>query len=233
MKKSIMIVEDDPVVLLGLESSLEELGYEIMTASDGIIGLHEAKKKMPDLLILDVMLPNKSGLEVCNEIRQSGINFPILLLTSKSDEFDKVKGFDCGADDYVTKPFSLLELHSRIKALLKRSSLGNESPIINPIIDIYENGNVYIDFKKLVFRKSGKAITLSVKEFQIIKFFIQHSGEVVSREMLLDNIWGYETYPTTRTVDNYILNIRKAIEDDPSKPKHIQTIHTVGYKFNC
>jgi DNA-binding response OmpR family regulator len=232
MKKKIMIIEDDPAILLGLEASLEENDYEIISASDGLIGFHEAKKKKPDLLILDVMLPSKNGMEICRELRQSGLTFPVLLLTSKTDESDKVMGFDCGADDYVTKPFSLLELQARIKALLRRSSgKEKETKELTPI-DVFEKDNIYIDFRKLILLKNGMEITLSAKEFQIIHYFIQHKGEVVTREMMLDNIWGYDSYPTTRTVDNYILNIRKAIEDDPSKPKYIQTIHTVGYKFN-
>ncbi len=230
--KKILIIEDDPAVLLGLEASLEESEYEIFTASDGMIGYQQAMKKKPDLIVLDVMLPNKNGMDICRELRQNGLTVPIIMLTSKTQEEDKLKGFECGADDYVTKPFSVLELQARIKVLLRRNS-GIDKPKIVPVdVEIFENDGLFIDFKKLNCKKNGTSINLSAKEFQIIKYFIQHKGEVISREMLLDEIWGYENFPSTRTVDNYILNIRKAIEDNPAIPKYIQTIHTVGYKFN-
>ena len=230
--KKILIIEDDPAVLLGLEASLEDTGYDILTASDGLIGFHEAKKKSPDLLILDVMLPNKNGMDICRDLRKEGMTMPILMLTSKTAESDKIQGFDCGADDYVTKPFSVLELQARIKALLRRSPASEGQKQTPKDIESYEFDSIFFDFKKLVCKKNDTAIDLSAKEFQIIKYFIQHKGEVITRDMLLDDIWGYESFPSTRTVDNYIMNIRKAIEDDPSKPKYFQTVHTVGYKFN-
>jgi len=230
--KKILIIEDDPAVLLGLEASLEDTGFEILCASDGLIGYHDAKKKNPDLIILDVMLPNKNGMDICRDLRHDGLQIPVLMLTSKTEEADKVKGFDCGADDYVTKPFSVLELQARIKALLRRASNGSQPKSIIQEIDEFEFDNFFFDFKKLVCKKNEELIDLSAKEFQIIKYFIQHKGEVITRDMLLDEIWGYESFPSTRTVDNYIMNIRKAIEDDSSKPKYFQTVHTVGYKFN-
>ena len=230
--KKIMIIGDDPSVLLGLEAALEEKDYQIITASDGLIGFHDAKKKKPDLLILDIMLPSKSGLEICRDLRKEGMTIPILMLTSKTEEADKLSGFDSGADDYVTKPFSILELHARVKALLKRSSRLEQPKFVPPEIEVFEWDYLAIDFKKLTCRKCGEMIELSAKEFLIIKYFIQHKGEVITRDMLLDDIWGYESFPSTRTVDNYILNIRKAIELDPSKPRLIQTVHTLGYKLN-
>jgi DNA-binding response OmpR family regulator len=171
------------------------------------------------------MLPKKNGQDVCKQLRAEGVNTPILMLTSKSDEMDKVLGLELGADDYMTKPFSIRELHARIKALLRRHGEGKKD------IDTIAFGNVDIDFKKQEANRKKQPLKLSAKEFEILKYFILHEGEVITRDMLLDEVWGYETFPTTRTVDNYILTIRKKIEDDPSEPKHLLTVHTAGYKF--
>lgn len=221
----ILIIEDDPAILLGLLASLEEENYEILSEEDGQKGFDSAKKSNPDLLLLDLMLPNKNGLDICRELRREGYEFPILMLTSKKDEIDKVLGFETGADDYVTKPFGIMELKMRIKALLKRTGTPKQEPAT------YEFGDITVEYKKLEAFIDGEPIGLSAKEFQILKYFIEKEGEVVSRDTLLNDIWGYDSYPTTRTVDNYMLSIRKKIEDDPSNPKHILTIHTVGYKF--
>lgn len=229
--KKIFIIEDEPAVLIGLEAALEDENYEILTASDGLIGYHEVKKKKPDLLILDLMLPSKNGYEICKDLRQDGFTLPILMLTSKTEESDKLNGFAMGADDYVTKPFSILELQARIKALLKRTA-GIEKKEAPKDIDSYEFGELFFDFKKLECAKNNYPVNLSAKEFQIIKYFIQRKGEVITRDQLLDDVWGYDNYPSTRTVDNYILNIRKVLEPDPANPKYFLTIHTVGYKLN-
>ena len=223
--KKILIVEDDPSILLGLESALEE-EYEIISASDGLIGLSMAQKKQPDLVILDVMLPNKNGFEICREIRASDKSIPILMLTSKKEETDRISGFKEGADDYVTKPFSIGELRMRIKALLRRAGFKETKET-----ESYFFGDTRVEFKKLDAFRNDIALNLTVREFQILKYFIEHEGEVISRNQLLDDIWGYDSFPTTRTVDNYILTLRKKIEEDPSKPEHILTVHTVGYKF--
>jgi DNA-binding response OmpR family regulator len=223
--KRILIIEDDPAILLGLEASLREEHYEVLTATDGETGHRMGKQENVDLIILDLMLPNKNGEEICRDLRKEGIKTLILMLTSKKEEIDKVLGLEIGADDYVTKPFSIRELHARIKSLLRRTGeLKGE-------IEEYAFGNVYVDFKKQEAIKNRKPLELSAREFEVLKYFIQHEGEVVTREMLLDNVWGYESFPTTRTVDNYILSLRKHIEDDPAKPKHLLTIHTAGYKF--
>lgn len=223
--KRILIIEDDPAILKGLTASLKDEHYEVLTAMDGVKGYQLAKRENIDLIILDIMLPNKNGQEICSDLRKEGIDTPILMLTSKREEVDKVLGLELGADDYMTKPFSIRELHARIKALLRRKAEQKKE------IDEYAFGNVYVDFKKQEAVKNKKSLKLSAKEYQILNYFIQHEGEVVSRDMLLNDVWGYEQYPTTRTIDNFILNLRKKIEDNPSKPKHLLTVHASGYKF--
>ena len=223
--KRILIVEDDPAILKGLVSSLEEGHCEVLTATDGAKGLQMGKRENIDLIILDIMLPEKDGMEVCRDLRKEGINTPILMLTSKKEEVDKVLGLELGADDYVTKPFGMRELQARIRALLRR-----KVPVVKEI-DEYTFGDVHVDFKKQEAIKKNKSVKLSTMEFKILKYFIQREREIVSRDMLLDEVWGYENFPTTRTVDNYILSLRKKIEDNPSKPKHLLTAHKAGYKF--
>lgn len=223
--KKILLVEDDPAILKGLTVSLEAENYVIKSASDGEKGYQLAKNENADLIILDIMLPSKNGLDICRDLRKEGINTPILMLTSKKEEIDKVLGLEIGADDYVTKPFSLRELHARIKALIRR-----KSELVNEIIE-FSFDKINLDFKKHEAINNGKNIILSELEFKILKYLIQHEGEVISRDQFLDNVWGYDSYPTTRTVDNYILSIRKKIEVDFSQPKHLITVHKGGYKF--
>ena len=223
--KRILIIEDDPAILKGLEASLREEHYAVLTAMDGEKGYQMAKHENIDLIILDVMLPSKNGQDVCRDLRSDGVNTPILMLTSKKQEMDKVLGLELGADDYVTKPFSIRELHARIKALLRRKSE------LKKDIEECSFGEVYVDFKKQEATKKNKPLKLSAKEFEILKYFARREGEVVTRDMLLDDVWGYETFPTTRTVDNYILILRKKIESNPAKPKHLLTVPTAGYKF--
>jgi DNA-binding response OmpR family regulator len=223
--KRILVVEDDPAILKGLITSLESAGYNVVSASDGQEGFKFGKTLNVDLIILDVMLPNKDGFEICSDLRKEGINTPILMLTSKKEEIDKVLGLEIGADDYMTKPFSVRELQARIKAILRRKSE------ITKNIEEFSFDDITIDFKKMeAFNKKGP-IKLSSLEFKIVKYLIEKEGEVISRDQLLDDVWGYETFPTTRTVDNYILSIRKKIENNPSEPVHILTIHKTGYKF--
>jgi DNA-binding response OmpR family regulator len=223
--KTILVVDDDASIIKGLQEVLTAEHYGVLTANTGARGLQTATEEKVDLVILDLRLPDKNGEEVCREIRQAGINVPILMLSSKKRETDKVVGLELGADDYVTKPFSIPELLARVKALLRR-----RGEILREIEEC-SFGNVEVDFKKQEASKKKKALKLSAKEFEILKFFVEHAGDVITRDMLLDKIWGYETYPVTRTVDNYILSLRKKIEDDPSHPKHLLTMHTVGYKF--
>jgi two-component system alkaline phosphatase synthesis response regulator PhoP len=223
--KKILIVEDDPAILKGLISSLESEGYSAVSSMDGEEGFKLGKTLNIDLIILDVMLPKKDGFEICGDLRKSGINTPILMLTSKKEEIDKVLGLEIGADDYMTKPFSIRELLARIKAILRRK---NE---ITKSVDEFSFNGIHLDFKKMEAFKDNEQVKLSSLEFKILKYFIEREGEVISRDKLLDDVWGYETFPTTRTVDNYILSIRKKIENDPSEPVHIITVPKSGYKF--
>ena len=223
--KRILIIEDDPAIVKGLQESLEDEHYDILTATDGKEGYEMAGRENPDLILLDLMLPTMNGQDICRKLREDGITVPILMLTSKREETDKVLGLELGADDYITKPCSLRELHARIKANLRRSE------IIRKEVSTYTFADLEIDFKKQKSLKKGKPIQFSTKEYEILHFFIQHDDEIVSRDMLLDEVWGYDVFPTTRTVDNYILNLRKKIEIDPTQPKHILTIHKSGYRF--
>lgn len=221
----ILIIEDDPAVSKGLEISLKKEKYETLIESDGEKGYQTALKLKPGLILLDIMLPNKNGFDICKDLRLSGHNFPIIMLSAKAEEADKVIGFELGADDYVTKPFSVKELLARIKAILRR-----RSDIINNF-DKYTFGDVSLDFEKLEAKKGNKKIDLSLKEYEILKYFISKEGKIVTRNDLLDEVWGYENFPTTRTVDNYILMIRKRIETNPARPEHLLTYHSAGYKF--
>lgn len=226
MKKA-LVVEDDPVISYGLKTALEGEQFQVTVCDNGESGFKSALEINPDIIILDVMLPVMTGFDVCRNIRSRSIKSPIIMLTAKSDEIDKVVGLEIGADDYVTKPFSIRELIARINALLRRTIFSDNKQSL----DIVEFGSVKIDFQRLECTKAGKRLELSAKEFQIIKFFNDNENKVVTRDMLLDTVWGYEKFPTTRTVDNYILHIRKVIEDEPSEPKHLITVHTLGYKF--
>jgi two-component system alkaline phosphatase synthesis response regulator PhoP len=223
--KRILIIEDDPAISKGLTDALMEEHYDVVIQDDGEKGFKFAQNENIALIILDLMLPSKNGIEICTDLRKKGINTPILMLTSKKEEMDKVLGLEVGADDYLTKPFSVRELLARIKALLRR-----KQEIIKEIEE-YAFGAVQIDFKKQSAYRSNKQIELSTTEFKILKFFIEHEGEVVTRDNLLDKVWGYDVFPTSRTVDNYILSIRKQIEDNPSEPKHLITVPKAGYKF--
>ncbi len=223
--RKILIIEDDAAIVRGLESALCDEHYEVLVATDGEQGFLMAKRENLSCIILDIMLPQKNGTDICRDLRNEGNNVPILMLTSKREEMDKVLGLELGADDYVTKPFSLRELLSRIRALLRRPG------VISRDLEEYAFGDVYIHFKRLEASRSNQALKLSSKEFEVLKFLIRHEGDVVSRDMLLDEVWGYESFPTTRTVDNFILSLRKKIEEDYKNPKHLLTVHTAGYKF--
>lgn len=223
--KRILIIEDDRAIQKGLGDNLKAEHFEVVTESDGEVGLKRAAKERVDLIVLDVMLPGLDGFEVCKRLRASGSTVPILMLTGKGQEVDKVLGLELGADDYVTKPFSIREVIARVKALLRRNA-----SIVSKVeeTDIDE---VHVNFKKLEAYKGKKKLKMSAKEFELLRYFVEREGEVISRDKLLDEVWGYETTPTTRTVDNYILTLRKKIEAVPSNPKHFITIHTAGYKF--
>jgi DNA-binding response OmpR family regulator len=222
---TILVVEDDTAILRGLEEVLTAEHYRVLTAPTGERGKTLGRKENVDLIILDLGLPDINGEEVCRDLRASGINTPIMMLTSKSQEMDKVMGLEFGADDYMTKPFSVRELLARVHALLRRKGE------IRKDLDVYAFADVTVDFRRQETTRKGKKVKLSVREYAVLKFLILHEGEVVTRDMLLNSVWGYETFPTTRTVDNYILALRKKIEADATHPAHLLTIHTAGYKF--
>jgi DNA-binding response OmpR family regulator len=223
--KKILIIEDDPAISKGLTISLQAEHYSILSAGSGEKGFQLAQQENIDLIILDLMLPSKNGEEICRELRKKGVKTPILILSSRSEEIDKVLLLEMGADDYMTKPFGIRELQARVRALLRR---GSE---LRSKVETFSFADISLDFKKQEASRKKKPLPLSTKEFEILHFFIQHEGEVISRDMLLDEVWGYEVFPTTRTVDNYILALRKKIEDDPAEPRHLLTIPKAGYKF--
>ncbi|MBG7630676.1 MAG: response regulator transcription factor [Bacteroidetes bacterium] len=225
-KRHILVVEDDISILMGLKDNLIIEGYNVSTSLNGNEGLKMALQNQIDLLILDIMLPGMNGLEICKKVKLEKPLIPVLMLTARSSEMDKIIGLDYGADDYITKPFSLSELLARIRAVLRRSyPLKTE-------LERYAFGNVEINFKKMEVHIDGEEIRFTRKEFSILHYLIQHKGEVVHRHDLLNEVWGYDKIPTTRTVDNFILDIRKKIEKEPSNPIFIKTISGVGYKFN-
>jgi two-component system alkaline phosphatase synthesis response regulator PhoP len=226
MDEKILIIEDEEDLVKGLKLNLADEGYIIEWAPDGEEGLRKAIEESPDLILLDIMMPKMSGLDVCREIRKKGLNVPIIMLTAKGEEIDKVVGLEIGADDYMTKPFSIRELLARIKAHLRRESrAGKATP------DVYSFADVEIDFTHFKVRRGTKEWDLTSLEVEILKYFILHVNEVVSREDLLDKVWGFDKFPTTRTIDNHILKLRKKIEQNPSHPKHILSIYGEGYRF--
>lgn len=227
---SILIVEDEPDMILGLRDNFEYEGYEVAVASDGLAAVESALKTPPDLILLDVMLPKLNGFEVCRRLRRAGLNTPIVMLTARGQETDKIVGLEIGADDYVTKPFSIKELLARVGAILRRASLAENTPKMSPPA-AYLFGDVEIDFKNYRAAKKGAPLALSPREFEILKYFVKRRGEAITREELLDRIWGYDNYPFTRTVDNHIAKLRQKIETSPAEPQFIITLHRIGYKF--
>jgi DNA-binding response OmpR family regulator len=223
--KRILVIEDEPQMLLGLRDNLELEGYEVATAGDGDEGLTKAASFNPDLVILDVMLPKKNGFDVCRELRARANATPIVMLTARSAETDKVLGLELGADDYVTKPFSITELLARVRAVLRRAG----GP--KPATDAVRIGDIDIDFRLHQARRGRSRIEFTAREFDLLRYFVQHIGQVVTREQILNEVWGYEEFPTTRTIDNFVAKLRQKIERAPHAPEHILTIHGSGYKF--
>jgi len=221
----ILVVEDDAAILRGLKDNLAAESYEVVTAADGAEGLRLSQEREPDLIILDLMLPKLSGYEICRKLRDQGSHVPILMLTARGDEADRILGLDIGADDYVGKPFSVRELLARVRALLRRSD-PQKAPL-----DQLTFGDVVMDFLRYEARKKGQPVEMTPKEFGVLRYLAVRAGQVVQRQMLLEEVWGYENYPTTRTVDNHIASLRAKLEDDPAEPRHLLTVHGVGYKF--
>ena len=221
----ILIVEDEPNMIAGLRDNFEYEGYEVISAPDGVAGLERALNEAPDLVILDVMMPRMSGLEVCKQLKSKRPSLPIIMLTARGPEVDKVVGLELGADDYVTKPFSIRELLARVKAVLRRTrSLPKEQ-------DRYSFGDVDVNLRSCQVSRKGKAMDFSSKEFELLKYFLCHPGETLSRDRLLEEVWGYDRFPTTRTVDAHIVRLRQKVEPKPEEPRFILTVHGTGYKF--
>jgi DNA-binding response OmpR family regulator len=221
----VLVIEDDSAILRGLADSLKRELHEVLTAADGETGYRMVKEKHPDLVILDLMLPKLSGYEVCRQMRAEGLATPILMLTARGEEGDRVLGLDLGADDYVSKPFSLRELLARVRALLRRAQ---PSPAQ---IDTLHVNDVEVDFLRYEANKAGVRMEMTRREFQLLRVLASRTGEVITRSELLDQVWGLEEYPTTRTVDTHIASLRAKIEREPGAPEHVLTMRGVGYKW--
>lgn len=221
----ILIVEDEPRMVSGLRDNFEYEGYTVITAYDGVEGLERALTESPDLIVLDVMMPRMSGLDVCKQLKAKRPSLPIIMLTARGQEVDKVVGLELGADDYVTKPFSIRELVARVKAVLRRAQVPMKQS------ERVSFGDVELDLKSCRITRGGAQVELSSKEFELLKYFTSHPGESLSRERLLEDVWGYEYFPTTRTVDAHIVHLRQKLEPNPEQPQFFLTVHGTGYKF--
>ena len=232
MKKKILIVEDDPHIRLGLSDALGAEGYTVLEVAHGGQALPILKQEKPDLVILDVMLPGKSGFDICREVRAARLDLPILMLTAKGQEIDKVVGLELGADDYVTKPFGVRELLARVHALLRRSS-GNSSGAVDAaaVPARIAFGQVEIDTAAMRGVRHGRKFDLSARELKVLALLFRHAGDVVSRNRMLDEVWGVEYYGTTRTLDQVIVRLRQKIEENPAECRHLLTVHGVGYRL--
>jgi DNA-binding response OmpR family regulator len=222
--KRILVVEDDTAIAFGLQLDLKGEGYDVEIESDGESALERARKEAFDLILLDVMLPRKDGFEVCRDLRRTGSKTPIIMLTAKTQEAEKVLGLEMGADDYVTKPFSPRELRARIKAALRRGA--------DDDVSIYRFGDAEVDFGRCELRRAGKAVELTALEFKLLAALIRSGGKVLSRDRLLDLVWGPGTFVTDRVVDNHIVTLRKKVEPNPSEPRHIVSVRGLGYRFD-
>ena len=224
--KRILLVEDEPGLVLTLSDRLSSEGYSVETAEDGNLGMEKAATESFDLIILDVMLPGKNGFDVCRDLRQKGLQKPILMLTARGQLSDKVVGLKLGADDYLTKPFEMMELMARIEALLRRSTTG-----AGVVAGTYRFGDMEVDFRRAEVARDGNPIDLSALELKLLRYFIEHRGATLSRQELLNEVWGYDAMPSSRTVDVHVSWLRQKLEANPSHPELIVTIHGLGYKF--
>lgn len=223
--ETILVIEDDPSILLGLRKNLEFEGYRVLVARDGEEGLQMAFDVKPDLILLDLMLPELSGFEICREVRKHESTVPILILSAKDQETDKIMGLELGADDYITKPFSVKELVARVKTALRRTRAleGEDKP--------FTFGRVEVDYAGRVLRVSGEPVECTPKEFDLLRFLIRNRGRVLSRDQILNKVWGYDYYGTPRTIDNFVQKLRQKVERDAQDPDHILTVRGIGYKF--
>ena len=225
----ILLVEDEPGLILTLTDRLQSEGFAVKSATDGESGFDVACAENFDLMILDVMLPRKNGYDVCRDLRRKNVTTPILMLTAKGETIDKVLGLKLGADDYLTKPFEVIELLARIEALLRRSPQTNQ----DNSADAFRFGDVSVDFRRAEVLKNSQSVELSAMEFKLLHFLIENRGAVHSRDKLLDEVWGYDAMPSTRTVDVHVAWLRQKLEDNPKYPRFIQTVHGLGYKFTA
>jgi DNA-binding response OmpR family regulator len=222
--KRILVVEDEPAIAFGLQLDLKSEGYDVVIESDGESALRRARKEAFDLILLDIMLPRKDGFEVCRELRRGGSKTPVIMLTAKAQEAEKVLGLEIGADDYVTKPFSPRELRARVKAALRRTAEDD--------LPIYRFGDAEVDFGRCELRRAGKPVELTALEFKLLAAFIRNGGKVLSRDQLLDLVWGHGTFVTDRVVDNHVVTLRKKVEPEPSEPRYIVSVRGLGYRFD-
>jgi len=224
-RSRVLVVEDEEAILLGLEENLVYAEYDVLTAADGPTALECATNEIPDLILLDIMLPGLSGFEVCRQLRDKGMEMPVIMLTARGDEFDKLHGFEMGADDYVTKPFSVDELLARVKAVLSRGRARSAGP------RSYEFDDVRMDLESRTVTKGGNDVTMTRTEFDLLAYFLQNEGKALSRDRVMNDVWGTEYYGTQRSLDSFVANLRRKIEKDAHNPVHILTVHGVGYKF--
>jgi len=227
MNQSILVIEDEAALRMTLTDRLCSEGYAVECAADGEEGLRRATHEPFDLILLDIMLPRRSGLDVCRDIRQAGLITPILMLTARGQTIDKVLGLKIGADDYVTKPFEMMELMARIEALLRRAPRRPASA------DVHQFGSIRINLRGTEVKRNGQLVTLSAREFQLLRYFVEHGGATLSRDELLKEVWGYNAQTFTRTVDVHVASLRQKLERDPKRPELIVTVQGLGYKFNA
>lgn len=227
MSRRVLLVEDEPSLLVFLTDRLRGEGYRVETAEDGRAGFERASNEAFDLIILDVMLPFQSGFDICRDLRQRGINVPILMLTARGQVVDRVVGLKLGADDYLVKPFEPMELLARMESLLRRAPASTS----DHEAEVYRFDQIRVDFRSGEVRRNNVEVELLPKEYRLLCYLIKHRGMILSRDRLLDEVWGYDATPTTRTVDVHIAGLRQKLEPDPPRPQHILTIHGIGYKF--
>lgn len=223
--ESILVVEDDPSITRGLVQNLKFEGFSVQSAADGELGLDMAVRKVPDLILLDVMLPRMNGFEVLRELRRLDIEVPVIMLTAKGEEIDKVRGLDLGADDYLTKPFGLSELLARIRAVLRRRRRFDKT------IETVRFGDVEVDFKSRKVEAKGKPVSMTTRELDLLKLFLTREGEALDRQEIVSRVWGYDYEGTDRTLDNFVSRLRHKLESDPTHPRHFLTVRGVGYRF--
>ena len=223
-RRRILVIEDEPALRLSLSDRLESEGYAVDVAADGDRGYEAARARPYDLILLDVMLPGRSGFDLCRDLRQEGIATPVLMLTARGEVLDRVLGLKLGADDYLVKPFETVELLARIEALLRRAQPDTEG-------GTYAFGDVRVDFRRVEVTRAGEPVDLSALEFRLLRYLIEHRGEVLSRDRLLDEVWGYEADVYSRTVDQHVATLRRKIETDSRHPRHVLTVHGMGYKL--